>query len=201
MSTYTQSIKKVVLALIILIAGTFCLSAQPNNSVTWRDRVFFGGTFGLVLGTETSIEISPITGYRITPRWLAGIGGTYEYHRSVLKYYLPGQSSLTKEVFSTSIYGGSLFTEFTLLKNFPSQGLSIFAHAEYEGLSLEKQYFELPQPNDKTGRFLMSSALFGGGLRQYLGGRSSMYFLVLYNANQADLSPYSNPVIRIGFMF
>jgi len=42
----------------------------------------------------------------------------------------------------------------------------------------------------------------GGGLRQQLGKRAFISFLVLYNLNEKSYSPYyNNPMIRISFGF
>ncbi len=44
-----------------------------------------------------------------------------------------------------------------------------------------------------------NSFFVGGGYLQRIGGNSGMYFLVLWNLNDTPNSPYTNPVIRIGF--
>jgi len=77
---------------------------------------------------------------------------------------------------------------------------SIFAHAEYEVLSLEKKYFEYP-PSSEEGRFLAHSVLVGGGLFQPTGRRGGFLIMLLWNLNETASSPYSNPIIRIGFIF
>jgi len=43
--------------------------------------------------------------------------------------------------------------------------------------------------------------MVGGGYRQRLGERSSVTITALWNLNQTANTPYSNPVIRLGFNF
>jgi hypothetical protein len=158
------------------------------------DRTFFGGNFGLMFGTITNIEISPLIGYYLTPRLAAGGGIRFEYYRDK-GYYAPYQ---------TTIYGGNIFSRYTIIKNL-GEGLNIglntgiFAQVEYEALSLEKEYFE--PPFNKDGRFIVHSVLVGGGLIQPVGRRSALLLTVLYNLNETARSPYSNPVLRVGFTF
>lgn len=174
--------------LTILLIFTSALPglSQEKSEITWRDRLFFGGSLGLQIGNLTIIELSPQVGYRLTPRLSTGIGMKYEYYKDPRGH--------------TSIYGGSLFTSFVLWKNFISEGSSLMAHVEDEALSLEKKYFEYPTV-DVSGRFVLNSFLIGGGLRQRMGKRSYVNMLVLWNLNETYYSPYQNPILRVTFQF
>lgn len=158
------------------------------------DRLFFGGNFGMQFGTITSIEVSPLLGYYITPKLSAGAGIRFEYFKDK-GYYAP---------YETTIYGGDIFTRYVIISNL-GEGLNIglntgiFAQVEYEALSLEKAYFEPPYTGD--GRFIVHSILVGGGIIQPIGARSAFLFSVLYNLNETARSPYSNPIFRVGFTF
>jgi hypothetical protein len=172
------------------------LHAQPDEEEELRpiDRLFFGGNFSLMFGYITNIEISPLVGYYITPRLAAGTGIRFEYYKDK-GYYYP---------FQTTIYGGSVFSRYIIIKNLGegiNMGLNtgIFSQVEYEILSLEKEYFEPPYSED--GRFLVHSVLVGGGIIQPIGRRSAFLVTVLYNLNESVRSPYSNPIIRVGFTF
>lgn len=193
-----RSLHILVISLLLygLTAGR--LEAQWEEPPSLRDRLFFGGNLGLQLGTVTNIEISPLLGYYITPRLAVGLGIRYEYYKDSRDYlpYLP---------FETNIYGGSIFSRFMVIQNISELiglGLNsgIFAHLEYEVLSLEKKYFEIPATQEE-GRFYLHSVLAGGGLNQPVGRRSAFTIMVLWNLNQTASSPYSNPIIRIGFNF
>jgi len=41
--------------------------------------------------------------------------------------------------------------------------------------------------------------LLGGGYSQSIGGRSGLYIMLLYDVLESTHTPYSNPVIRLGF--
>ena len=161
----------------------------------WRERVFFGGIFALQFGTVTAIEVSPLVGYKLTNHLSVAGGIKYEYLSD--KRFSPP--------YSTHIYGLRTFVRLYLIRNmgdFLGGGLAMgfYLQAEYEGLSLERQYFDYPNyPDD--GRFWLHSPLIGGGISVPTGPYGSFNFSVLYNLNETYNSIYSNPVIRIGFNF
>ncbi len=168
---------------------------NPGEKKSFRDRLFFGGNFGLQMGTITNIEVSPLAGYYVTTRFAPGIGLRYQYYRD----------SYGIETFSTHIYGGSIFARYDIIRDLGNifrraSGASVFMHVEYEILSLEKRYFAFP-PTTEEGRFAEHSVLAGGGLRQPIGKRAAIIIEVLWNLNESPTSPYNNPVIRFGFTF
>ena len=190
---------KRVLVLVFCSMFVFPMLAQQNYS--FRDRLFFGGSFGLMIGSLTDIEISPIVGYYITPRWSAGIGVTYEYYNN--KYHWIDLRTRIPERFETHIWGGRLFTNYVIVNNVNDWiplGLNfrIFAHVEYEGLSYEKKFLDYYA----TGREILNSFLVGGGLRFPMGKRSSMNLTLLWNLNSNLYEYYGNgPIIRLSFNF
>ncbi len=70
----------------------------------------------------------------------------------------------------------------------------LFAHVEYEVLSIE--YAHDPTTDMRK---TINSLFVGGGLYQQMGSRGFATIAVLYNLLETEYSPYSNPVIRIGF--
>jgi hypothetical protein len=189
-----EIIKILFLLLSFLPVTLFAQQMEEEEKIRPIDRLFFGGNFGMQFGTITSIEISPLAGYYITPKLSAGAGIRFEYFKDK-GYYAP---------YETTIYGGDIFTRYIIISNL-GEGLNIglntgiFAQIEYEALSLEKMYFEPPYTQD--GRFIVHSVLVGGGIIQPLGSRSAFLFSILYNLNETSRSPYSNPIIRVGFTF
>ena len=180
--------------LFILLFQIQLLKAQ-DDEVTWRDRLYFGGNVTFAVGTITIIELTPLAGYRITPRWSAGLGVNYEYYKSSGQFF----GTYRLNAYSTSIYGGNVFTNYAFLKNFPAEGISLMVQAEYDALSLEKKYF---QDYLSSGRFVLNSVFAGGGIRQKLGRRSSINLLVLWNFNETQYSPYSsNPILKFNYIF
>jgi hypothetical protein len=182
--------------LLILLLSTAGYS-QREEPPSIRDRIFFGGNFGLSFGNTTSIIISPLAGYHVTPRLSAGLGIRYEYFKSNYPGFVP---------YDTHIFGGSVFSRYMIIKNVSEAiGLGgmnsgIFLQGEYEMLSLESQYFDLANPSPDA-RFNLHSVLIGGGLYQPIGARSGFLLTVLWNLNESYNSIYANPIIRIGFNF
>jgi len=192
--------KRLFLITFLFCSSILLLSAQNNFS--FRDRLFFGGNFGLMVGnTLTDIEISPHVGYYITSRWSAGVGITYEYYNNRYHWYIPAINQF--ERYETHIWGSRLFTNYVILNNMNDWiplGLNfrIFTHGEYEFLSYENGFFNY----GATGRKMLNSFLVGGGLRFPMGKRSSMNLTVLWNLNSQLNSIYgSGPIIRIGYNF
>src|SRR6187401_1866071 len=74
----------------LLINTPFSGSAQMSTEeekpkIPFKDRVFIGGGLALSFGSYTYVGVSPIIGYRVTPRLTSGIGGSYYYWRD--NYY------------------------------------------------------------------------------------------------------------------
>jgi len=172
----------------------FSVTVANGQEEAKQRKIFFGGNFGLMFGTVTDIEVSPLAGYRVTPRLSAGVGLTYEYYRE--KY-------VNNSTYATSIYGGRLFASYMVIKDLkeaiglPTNG-GIMGHVEYEALNIDANYYYY----DETGRVWLSNVYVGGGFKQPIGVNSAFYILVLWNLNQSTkYSPFDNPVIRVGFYF
>ncbi len=186
----------VMLALSLMVAQVQGKGWEEPPAL--RDRLFFGGNFGLTFGSTTSIIVSPLAGYRITPKLSGGLGIRYEYYKNSYPGYVP---------YSTNIYGGSVFTRYMLIQNLGKAlkleglGTGIFVQGEYELLNLESQYFDISNTHPEQKRFNLHSVLVGGGIYQPIGERSGFLITVLWNLNESINSVYSNPLIRLGFTF
>ncbi len=160
-------------------------------------RVYFGGNLGLQFGTITDIMLSPMVGYRFTPRLNAGVGFTYEYY----------QDNTWTPKYTTSLYGPRVFARYLVIASFsnilPVQyNGGIFFHAEYEALNMDDNYFGTINPTPgEGGRFWMNSWLIGGGLRQPISRTGSINFLLLFYLGDDTYTPYSNPIFRLEFSF
>jgi hypothetical protein len=141
------------------------------------DKLIIGGNLGASFGNITFVEISPQLGYLVKPSLLVGLSGRYIYYEE--RFPAPFSN------FSTNIYGGGPYVQYYFLQNF-------IAHAEYE--LLNQNDFRDP---DK--RVNIQSLFVGGGYRSMIGGNSFFSILLLYNLNETYNSPYTNPILRIGF--
>lgn len=173
-----------------LICGTVKAQQQeripppPAQDDNFWDKIYIGGNFGLQFGTTTVVNLSPQVGYRVTDKFVPGIGITYIYYNYRNPY--------TNSRYETSIYGGSVFGKYFFTDN-------LFAHAEYEELNLEGYDIYL----NKYSRIWVPSLFVGGGYNQPLGQRGFIQLLLLFEVLQDRNSPYyrNNPVVRIGFGF
>jgi len=176
-------IKYSKLLLIFFLMLSFKVHSQKNAH--WSSRLLYGGNLGLQFGTVTAIDLSPQIGYMVTDKLTPGVGITYQYY---------SDNRISGYEFKTHIYGGRIYTSYEFIENF-------IAHIEYEALSLESQYFKVNYtPNDED-RFWSHNLFVGGGYSQPIGRKGSVFILVLYNLNESINSPYTNPVVRVGFNF
>jgi hypothetical protein len=168
---------------------------QPEE-MTRKGKFFIVPELWLSFGSMTYVEVAPLVGYQVTDRLAVGLGPHYIYQSRKATSYYP-------YAYQTHVFGIKGFARFALITHaeefLPINLFSdLFAHVEYEGMSLEKQYYYAPNfPDD--GRFIYQGFLVGGGINQRVGLYNSISIMVLWNLNESTRSPYSNPVFRVGF--
>ena len=173
---------------LMALAGLFFFSNQSfaqreidtESKPPLKDRMYFGGNLGLQFGTVTLIDVSPLVGVMITPRFSSGVGDTFQYYDDSRFQGAEGTS-----------YGGRLFSRFNVLPN-------VFLHGEYESINWEAYDY-----NVEDFRRVWSNALFlGGGYFAPFGSRGGANFTFLYNVlYDRESSYYAEPyVIRVGFV-
>jgi hypothetical protein len=182
-----KSFVKIIISLFIVISFGNNVSGQyfenPEKRPTFKDKLFFGGGLGLQFGNITFIDVSPQIGYKLTERIHPGIGFTYSYYKN--NYYTPS--------INYSSYAVSGFVRFFIFEG-------LFAQAEAEYLNTKVFYITGPSTYE-TKRKWIDSYFVGGGYYQKFSERSGMYFSILWNLNETEESPYTNPIMRIGFNF
>ncbi len=170
---------------------------DQEGSPPFKERLFYGGSFGLQFGSITDIQVSPVIGYWLLPRLNVAVGPDYRYYKD--------QSA------RTTIYGGKGYMQFIVIQDVNSilpMGVhtGIFIHLEDELLSLKSAFWK-PAPSYPytppytSDRFYVNTVLAGGGLSQQIGRRSSLNFMVLWALNDSGYNLYSKPEIRISFIF
>jgi len=191
------------LTIIFLAMSIFCFittdeiysqERAKNNNPPVKERLFFGGNFGLQFGSVTDIDISPVIGIWLLPRLNVAAGPKYRYYKDP---YSGG----------TGIFGGRTYTEFVVLQdlnNIIPLGLNFgfFLHAEYEILSLESSFWKY---YSEPGRIVRNTGLAGIGMSQPIGRRSSLNIMILWTLNDAfsDLmyDLYGSPEVRFSVIF
>ena len=172
-----KNLIQIVSLFLLIISGVNISYAQNSDNHEMGSRFYVGGNFGVQLGTVTLIDISPLIGYRLTEKFNVGAGVSYQYYRDS-RWGVP---------YETNIYGGRAFASYYIFRD-------IFAHAEYELLSLEAYDSQLNEFFRKN----VHGLLVGGGYRQWVGQRLFMNIMVLWNLNETIDYPYNNPIFRVG---
>ncbi|HQK36111.1 MAG TPA: hypothetical protein PLC81_00605 [Bacteroidales bacterium] len=199
--------KGILLCMLIVIASfSSVLFGQERDRDHDREKqekresnrkIFFGGNFALMIGTVTNIEISPLVGYRFTPRLSAGTGITYAYYRERFTGF---------NTYETHIYGGRIFGSWLAIKDLketiglPGNG-GVIGYTEYEALNMDDNYKTTLINTGGNQREWFHNVYVGGGYRQPIGRNASFNILILWNLNQSPKLPYDNPTIRVGFYF
>jgi hypothetical protein len=173
----------IILLLLLVIPRTSNAQFEPDmkpQKGSFVSHLYFGGGFGLQFGSMTLIEIMPLVGYKITPKFSIGLSPTYKFYK-YNDYYGPNLD------LKTNVVGGSVFSRYAILEN-------VFAHVEYETL-----FFNTQTPGYPTVMEQFNSFFVGGGYNQRIGVNTAMYIMMLWNLNDTPNSPYVNPIIRVGF--
>jgi hypothetical protein len=183
-----KNIFKALILTSILLSGTGVFAQYENTSGQKEtgktvktqsplNKIYLGGNIGGGWWSDgANFEISPIIGYRITNDLTTGVRLTYLY-----SYYSNYGSK-----YSYHDFGGSVFMRYYMFK-------FLFVHAEFEELS--SQYY---LSDGSKSRRWVPGLFLGGGLYQHFGN-TFMSVAVLFNVLDSEYSPYTNPIIRIGF--
>ena len=178
--------------ILFLFTSASIISGQKRKEAPppLKERIFFGGNFGLQFGTITDIQISPVIGLWVFPRLAVAVGPNYRFYK------------LYHE--RTNIYGAKGYMQFVVIKDISSviplgSNTGIFLHVEDELLSLQSSYWK--NPPITSDRFYINTVLAGGGISQQIGRRSSLNIMVLWALNESVYDVYSNPEIRVSFSF
>lgn len=176
--------KKIFIAITLLFSILFSINTKAQSGFSWN-RVQVGGNFGASFAKDqTLLAISPTIGYRVTERLTLGTGIIYQYYRYKFTTY----------DFKFKNYGAKIFGTYQL-NDF------LVLHSEYESLNLENIKFNSIGLPDGTERRTIGSLFVGGGYRQYISAKSVLDLMVLYNLTETPYTPYSNPIIKVGFGF
>ncbi len=192
---YNYEYRLVRISLLVLL---FAFPAFPylycqktsGETPPLKERLFFGGSFGLQFGTYTDIQLAPVAGLWILPRLAFAAGPNYRFYKDPFN--------------RTDIYGGNAYLQYHFIKDLNSilpAGLHMgfFLHAEDELLSLKNSFWKV-QP-DATGRFLVNTILAGGGISQPMGRRSSINLMFLWPVTTVSYDIYGNPEVRVSLIF
>jgi len=192
-----------IIMVIILLFSSSKLSAQLKVKEEKRfvDKLFFGGSIGMVFGTVTRVDILPEVGIWVIPQWSIGIGGRYTFRKE--RFSILGDSS---NPYKAHIWGLSGFTQIVPIPdldeafNIGIKGGIVF-HGEWEGLYMDKGLINSSLTN-ATGKGWVHMFLAGVGYRVPVGERAAINILVLWDLTNNAYTPYTtNPLIRLSINF
>jgi len=164
--------------------------ANDLNNQSFAERLYGGGNISFnIYNGWILLDASPFLGYRVTPKYSAGLGIKYIYR------------GLPEQDINLSYYGGNIFSRYQFTRNF-------LAHAEYE---LLRVYETKPISVNYGERTLASMFYLGGAYSTSIGGSATVQIMLLYDLINDYNSPYrsyymfgsSGPPIlyRVGFTF
>lgn len=175
------------LLLSLLILGSTRAWSQDATRSAKRDtrpfseRIWFGGGVGLSFGTVTAIQVDPLVGYKVDQagKFSVGLGASYWYY----------QDNRFAPPINYSGYGYRTFTRYRVLE-------PLYLHAEFLHLNVERYSLA----DDAIRRIWVPHLLVGAGYVQSMGGRSSIYFQILFDVLQDPNSVYRSqgPIISGG---
>jgi hypothetical protein len=155
-----------------------------------KEKLFFGGTFGLMFGDYTFINISPHLGYRFTKLFAAGFGINAQYVQ--FKDWDNGDEFQQKQtIFGLNIFG----------RLYPIPHLMLQAQPEVNYSYGKITYYGPPKEEYRLDAIIIPSLLLGGGA-VIPSGKGEMIISILYDVLQDENSPYGRrPVYAIGYNF
>ncbi len=176
--------KKCLLAACLALS-LFTVRAQdeePKKRGFDRDKLFFGGNFGLGFGNvSTLVNVSPQIGYRFNQYLAAGAGINFIYSSYRTRY--SNSSYDYKDIYGVTglnIFGRVYPLEYILLQVQPEMNYTWGKVKFYNG-----------QPDLKLDAKFVPSLLGGVGAA-IPAGRGSFIIMAQYDLLQNDRSPYGN---------
>jgi hypothetical protein len=141
---------------------------QPKQKSWFVSHLFVGGGVGASFGDVDYVEVAPMVGLHVIPRFDVGVQPFYQW----TEYSSPS--------IETTDYGARLFARVRIWGG-------LFAEADYEYTNYE--YPNVPGTNSTT-RGSYDAFLVGGGYFFGFGGRVGMYASALYDLSYDGDDPF-----------
>ena len=152
---------------------------NPLRKLPFEKRLYTGGNLNLGISNGYFFMLlSPIVGYKITPKFSTGIGAKYIYYGP----FSPKKYGITPY----RVYGGSIFSRYLLSRTF-------FAHVEFQMLNA---YDNGPTSPNFGGRAIAKMFFGGLGYYQRFSNNIALQAMLLYDFINDINSPY-----RVNYLF
>jgi hypothetical protein len=182
---------KIFFGMFCLLLATAVVFAQDEGDSKGfqKEKLFFGGNFGLTFGDYTLLNLSPQIGYRFNKHTAAGFGINAQYV-SVKERLTTGDlyRKASQGVAGLNIFG----------RVYPIQNIMLQLQPELNYIFGNEKYY-VTGDSYKLDAQIIPSLLAGGGL-VLPGGRGSFIAAVFYDVLQRKYSPYgSRAVLNFGY--
>lgn len=188
--------KNLLLLTILTLSILFASAQEPEvqeekKKGFQKEKLFFGGNFGLTFGDYTLLNVSPQVGYRFTKFFAAGVGINVQHVSEKFRDF--NNDPIQKN--SLWITGLNVFGRI-----YPINNVFIQAQPEANYMFGKVKYYN-PDQTFKLDAEIVPSLLLGGGA-SIPSGRGAFIIGVYYDVIQHDNSPYGDrPVYQFGFNF
>lgn len=171
----------ITIFLLLFSVSLFAQSADTTKAADkkpMKNRVYYGGNVGLSFGSYFRISVTPLVGYKLSPKTSVGVKVGYEYIED--KRYDPKLTS--------SNYGGSFFARYRIHPR-------VYFHGEFAYISYKYKISDI-----ESDRQWVPFLLLGAGYYQPITPNTVFIVEVLFDVLQDDKSPYEkwNPWVSIG---
>ncbi len=174
-----QIMKHKILAILVLLSATLGAAAQGPGGGFDKERLFFGGNFGLSFsGGYSLINISPQIGYRFNEHIAAG-GGVNYIHYGLNDF----GTKYTQNYAGLEVFG----------RVYPIRQFFLQAQPELNYV-WGKINYDNNQGTAKIPTQFVPSMLLGGGAA-IPAGRGAITISVMYDVVQNSLSPYYHQAV------
>lgn len=186
-----------ILSLFLVFSVTSPNYLKASGFNDFSRRFYYGAYLGVELGLVNQFEISPLAGFRVSPRWSTGIGAKYQYYHD----------RNLNQVFRAHLFGPLAFSDFTAIRDLneflPFRFIegAFFLHVQMDLFSLPVSHFDLSNDYAGQSRYFRPTWLAGAGLRRQAGAYSYFNVLIMMDISDHIRSVYSNPVVRFGLTF
>ena len=161
---------------------------KPKSTTPFIKKIYFGGEFGLSLGSYTSLTISPMIGYRLSPKIHTGV----QFHYTWVKHTV--STLFGDKSYNYHNYGFSAFIRWYAIKN-------LYIHLEPELMNYQQNIVDGNGNVIDENRYWVPYVWAGAGLRKMISRRSWVSAHVLFDLVNDTNSPYKNwePRYSVGF--
>lgn len=156
-----------------------------------KEKLFFGGNFGLTFGDYTLINISPQIGYRFTKTFAAGVGINAQYvgYKERDIYTNNVYRKVSQGVTGLNVFG----------RLYPVNQFFLQLQPEANYIFGKQTYYQPTKEEYKLDAMIVPSLLAGGGAA-LPAGRGAFIISVFYDVLQDKNSPYGKkPVYNFGY--